>query len=290
MSTIASTKGKGWRKDYPDFRDNTPETNHLSRHQKLRGAKETIQDVLKKAESIRVKKTGKGKAKNKQPVEALLQPAVDLRKWCSPVEDQGMLGSCTAHAGVAMYEYFERRAYGRHIDASRLFLYKATRNLLNWKGDDGAYLRSTMAALALFGLVPEKYFPYIEADYNVEPSAFHYSFAQNYQALLYYRVDRAGISKKDLLLDIKSNLNKGFPLIFGFTCFSSMDHQSVEKSGCIPIPDKHDDVDGGHAVMAVGYDDSLVIVNPNNNKIKTKGAILIRNSWGIRWGDRKSVV
>ena len=54
-----------------------------------------------------------------------------------------------------MVEYFERKAFGRHIDASRLFLYKVTRNLLRLTGDTGAYQRSTMGAMRLFG-VPQR--------------------------------------------------------------------------------------------------------------------------------------
>jgi C1A family cysteine protease len=68
--------------------------------------------------------------------------SVDLRAWCSPIEDQGNLGSCTANAGVGLLEYYERRAFGKHLDGSRLFLYKASRNLLGWTGDTGAYLRT----------------------------------------------------------------------------------------------------------------------------------------------------
>jgi C1A family cysteine protease len=57
-------------------------------------------------------------------VKTSLPSKQDLRKCCSPIEDQGQLGSCTANAGVGLVEYFERRAYGKHIDASRLVLYK----------------------------------------------------------------------------------------------------------------------------------------------------------------------
>lgn len=34
-----------------------------------------------------------------------LPASVDLREGCSPIEDQGGLGSCTAHAGVGIIEY-----------------------------------------------------------------------------------------------------------------------------------------------------------------------------------------
>jgi C1A family cysteine protease len=37
-------------------------------------------------------------------------------------------------------------------------------------------------------------------------------------------------------------------------------------------------------VMAVGYDDNLKIKNVNAKGIETKGALLIRNSWGTEWG------
>ena len=120
MAEQVEAHGLGWLPDYPDFRDYTAEHK-------------TVQPLLKQ---IKV-----GKA-----VKASLPASVDLRAWCPPIEDQGSLGSCTANAGVGMMEYFERRAFGKHIDASRLFLYKVTRNLLHWTGDTGAFLRSTMGA------------------------------------------------------------------------------------------------------------------------------------------------
>ena len=273
--SIAATKGTGWMKDYPDFRDNTPTTSILTPKQELRGVTEPVNEILRKLNPASQKKTAALK-------KAAVSSKVDLSAWCSPVEDQGSIGSCTAHAGVGLYEYFERRAFGRHIDASRLFLYKATRNLLRWTGDDGAYLRTTMAAMALFGLVPEKYWPYNESRFNEEPNAFLYSYAQNYQALIYYRLDAAGVVKQPLLDKIKDHLRNGLPLIFGFTCFTSLDQAD---DGKIPFPDKTEEVEGGHAVMAVGFDDAKKITNPNNNVTET-GAIKIRNSWGRAWGEQ----
>lgn len=273
MATIASLKGKGWRKDFPDFRDNTPSSTTLSAKQVARGAKRPVAEVLKGLID-----DGPRRSRN-----STLSTKEDLRQWCSPIEDQGQLGSCTAHAGVGLYEYFERRAFGKYIDGSRLFLYKVTRNLLKWEGDDGAYLRTTMGAMAMFGIVPEKYWPYQEHRFNEEPSAFLYSYAQNFQALLYYRLDVQGVSKDRLLERIKQHLRMGLPLIFGFTCYTSLD---TGDHGNIPFPDRNEEVEGGHAVMAVGFDDRKEITNCNNPKIKTKGAILIRNSWGTEWGDK----
>lgn len=265
-------KGKGWLKDYPDFRDQTPFSSELTAKQVERGITQPVKKILAQLTSAQ---TGKKKT------TASLPRKVDLRAWCSPIEDQGQIGSCTAHASIGLYEYFERRAFGKHIDGSRLFQYKATRNLLQQTGDDGAYLRTAMASLALFGVVPEKYWPYDESKVNEEPTAFLYSYAQNFQAIAYYRLDAVGVNKPHLLDAIKDHLHKGLPSIFGFTCYTSLDHA---EEGKIPFPDKKEDYTGGHAIMAVGFDDTMKISNPLNRELVTTGAILIRNSWGTGWG------
>jgi C1A family cysteine protease len=209
--------------------------------------------------------------------------SVDLRQWCSPIENQLSLGSCTAHAGVGIVEYYEKRAFGKYIDASRLFLYKATRNLLHWTGDTGAFLRSTMGALVLFGVPPEEYWPYKIPDFDKEPTAFCYAFAQNYQTIKYYRHDPPGTSADVLLNRIKTYLSAGHPSMFGFTVYSSIDQ--ADKTGKIPYPCKGERIEGGHAVAAVGYDDKIKITNARPCGIETTGALLIRNSWGTGWGD-----
>lgn len=272
MNKNFSYKGKGWLKDLPDFRDQTPDTKSVTDKQLAMGVKKPVQQILQKVEAS-------GTAKKKAAMKA--ESRVDLRKWCSPIEDQGQLGSCTAHASIGLYEYFERRAFGKHIDGSRLFQYKATRNLLKKTGDDGAYLRTAMASLALFGVVPEKYWPYDESKFNDEPSAFLYSYAQNYQAISYYRLDCPGVTKRELLEAIKDHLRKGFALVFGFSCYTSL---YQDHGGKIPFPDKKEDAEGGHAVMAVGFDDAMKIKNLSNDTTTT-GAILIRNSWGTDWGE-----
>lgn len=244
--------GMGWERDLPDFRDYEPDSPE-------------IKEILAKSKPL---KSAARTAPSK----------IDLRRWCSPIEDQGDIGSCTAQAGVALFEYFQRRAYGKHLDGSRLFLYKATRNLLGWTGDTGAYLRSTMKAMALFGVPPESYWPYKTSDYELEPTAFCYAFAGSYRALKYYRLDPSGTPPAKRLDAVKTHLAAELPSMFGFTVYSSIPGIG-DDTGDIPFPKPGDTVEGGHAVVAVGYDD--------NRKIGShKGALLIRNSWGKEWGDR----
>ncbi|MEI7525712.1 MAG: C1 family peptidase [Mariniphaga sp.] len=249
--------GLGWLPDYPDFRDYTAE---------------------KGAVKAMLSKIGTDK-----PLKGILPVSMDLKEWCSPIENQGSLGSCTANAGVGMVEYFERRAFGKHIDGSRLFLYKATRNMLHWTGDTGAFLRSTMGALVLFGVPPEEYWPYVVADYDKEPSAFCYAYAQNYQTISYYRLDPPGTTPTNLLNQIKTNLSAGLPSMFGFTVYSS--YAQAASTGKIPYPTAGEKIVGGHAIVTVGYDDTMKIKNTNTGGIETTGALLIRNSWGTEWGD-----
>jgi C1A family cysteine protease len=251
------SKSKGWIPDLPDFRDYEP-------------TDDKIKPLLKKAGIA-------GEKKAKLPTKT------DLREWCPPVENQGDIGSCTAHAAVGLVEYFMRKCCGEHIDGSRLFVYKTSRNMLGWTGDDGAYLRTAIGSLVLFGFPPEEYWPYDESQFNAEPTPFCYAFAHNYKALKYYRLDGPGVTKAALLARIKTQLVAEIPSIFGFTTFTSMDSDENED-GHIPFPDRREKSDGGHAVMAVGYNDNIEIVNPLNKRIKTKGALLIRNSWGTEWG------
>jgi len=272
MAETFFNHGMGWRPDLPDFRDYDDTTESVP--SRLKATKEVL--------SIKAMTEEIGLAPSK--ISSIKLPeSRDLRRDCSPIENQLSIGSCTAHAGIGLVEYYEKKAFNKHIDASRLFLYKTTRNLMHWTGDTGAYLRSTMAAMALFGVPPEEYWEYNIEDYDVEPSAFCYAFGQNYQALQYYRLDQPRTSRETLLKKIKARLAYGMPLMFGFTVFNSIGqaHQTAE----IPFPCPGDRTAGGHAMMAVGYNDKRVIKNSNCHTAKTKGALLIRNSWGTQWGD-----
>lgn len=259
----------GWIPDFPDFRDYTAESPEVK---SIICAPDRCSAFLKFDPS--------------QPTQATLPTATDLRPWCSPIENQGQLGSCTANAGVGLVEYYERKTHGNHIDASRLFLYKATRNLMKQKGDTGATIRKTIMAMVLFGVPPEEFWPYTDKApaFDVEPSAFCYSFAENYKTIKYYRHDPQGATTETVLDHLKTYLAAGHPAEFGFSVYD-LSIQQAAGDGKIPFPSAKENVVGGHAIMAVGYDDNVEIKNNIDGHV-SKGALMIRNSWGTGWGEK----
>ena len=250
-------KGFGRKRDLNDIRDYTPET-------------ESVDKILKTAQ--------KYKLNPKSTVTGGMPTSVDNRKWCSPVENQGNIGSCTAHAGTSLYEYMERKASGsaagKFIGASRLFLYKTTRFLMGQEGmgDSGAYIRTTFGAIRMFGVPPEEYWPYTDKDpeFDLEPPTLVTSMAQNWQSVKQFRLDYSEDTEQNIKR-MKEYLAKGYAMQIGFTVYSS--YKQADKTGIIPYPSKNESVEGGHSVLIVGYDDE-------------KEAFLIQNSWGESWGDK----
>lgn len=251
--------GTGWLPPLPDTRDYT----------------EKHPEVAKMASRLGIKD---------KPTQ--LPDKADLRQWCSPVENQGRLGSCTANAAAGVIEYYERRGFNKHIDVSRLFIYKTTRELMKVTGDTGGYLRDTMAAMVLCGAPPERYWPYTDSkpQFDQEPPAFVYSLADNYETVQYFCHDPQAnaVSRQEVLASVKKYLAAGVPAMFGFFGFPSFDQSDVP--GGIPFPGAGEQAVWGHAVVAVGYDDGIKIRNTRYD-VETTGALLIRNSWGQDWGD-----
>lgn len=197
---------------------------------------------------------------------------LDWREFCSPIEHQGSIGSCTAQAVAGLVEFQERVQFGRHMDVSRLFLYKVARHLDGFKGDSGAHIRTAMKGLAIFGAPPERYWPYNPERFDRNPGGFVYCYGQNLQAITYWRLDIGGRPRDDVLRLAKTLLASKKAIAFGFRVYSY-----GNDAGEFPVPDPGARPQGGHAVLAVGYDDARRIG-------ESIGALLIRNSWGKSWG------
>lgn len=244
---------RGWIKDKPSDKDYT------LRHPKV------YQNAVKL-----------GMFKTSLPVQ------VDLRSGCITVMDQGNIGSCTANSAAALYGYMCKKAFGDYHQASRLFIYKATRLMSGLSGDTGAELRSTMGAMAYFGCPPEKFWAYSDdtVQFDRMPACWVWSLAQNFQASTYVKLD--GANGTETLQNMKASLAAGFPYIFGFNVYGS--YGQASNNGLIPYPARGENCIGGHAIMACGYNDSIVIHN-NMDGSETTGALIFQNSWG-QWGQQ----
>ena len=193
-----------------------------------------------------------------------LPSKVDLRAGCSPVEDQGALGSCTANALVGNLEFLEKKAGHTVTDLSRLFIYYNERAMEGTINEDaGAAIRDGIKSLVKLGVCNEENWQYIITKFQQKPSATCYKQAADHQVNSYHRI----LS----LQEMQQCLAEGYPFVFGFTVYTAFESDSVAKSGRLNLPKPGEKVLGGHAVCAVGYDDS------------TK-RVLVRNSWGADWG------
>jgi len=191
---------------------------------------------------------------------------VDLRNYCSPIENQGNLGSCTGQAIAGAIELLNKRS-GKPTDVSRLFIYYYERLLLGTVNyDSGAYIRDGIKATNHYGASLESHWPYNIKKFKQEPIDEAKSDALNRKVTRYERViDFNGC------IDALTN---GYPVIMGFNVYTSFMSASVAKTGNMPYPNtKREKLLGGHAVLLVGYN-------------KTKKVFIVRNSWGDNWGDK----
>jgi C1A family cysteine protease len=195
-----------------------------------------------------------------------LPPSVDLRSLCPPVYDQGQLGSCTANAIAGLHEFMQMKQNQKQpFTPSRLMIYYDERVMEGTVSQDaGAEIRDGIKSVAKQGVCPELEWPYSDdgIQFKKQPLKKCYTDALKHQALSYQRV--IGLTQ------MKTCLANGFPFTFGFLVYESFESQEVADTGVMPLPKHGEQMLGGHAIMAVGYDDA-------------SQRLLIRNSWGTEW-------
>jgi len=191
--------------------------------------------------------------------------SVDLRANCPAVYDQGDLGSCTANAIGAALEFDQIKQKISYSVPSRLFIYYNERALEGTiDSDSGAQIRDGIKSVASQGACPETMWPYVETAFANRPAAQCYKYAKLHPAVSYARVAQDAAQMKAVLAS-------GFPIVLGITVYESFESENVAKTGIVPMPAQSEATLGGHAVMAVGYDDA-------------QQRFLVRNSWGTDWG------
>lgn len=194
---------------------------------------------------------------------AALPPSVDLRPQLPPVYDQDGIGSCSSNASALMFRFNARKQKLADFDPSRLFVYYAARARQGWQTiDSGSVIADNISVLADPGAPPESDWPYVPSKFAERPPDSAYAGAKGHEATIYMRVD----GNIDAM---RGCLAASFPFVFGTSIYSSFEDAKTWQTG--DVPDPSGELIGGHAMLAVGYDDST-------------GRFKIRNSWGTNWG------
>ena len=201
-----------------------------------------------------------------QLTNAAQSNVVDLRQYCSTIEDQGNLGSCTGQAIAGAIELLHKRQ-NRTLDISRLFIYYYERVLIGTVNyDSGAYIRDGIKVCYKYGAPTENLWPYNIRKFRTVPQKTALIDAAKRKVTSYQRA-----ADFNQVIDA---ITSGYPVTIGFSVYSSFDSPTVARTGIMPYPNVNKEkLLGGHAVLLVGY-------NKNNN------TFIARNSWGTRWGDQ----
>jgi C1A family cysteine protease len=197
-----------------------------------------------------------------------LSPHVDLTPDFQGVEpyNQGDLKACAPNAIAAAFQFDQLKQQQPSWIPSRLFIYYNAR-VLNGTvpSDSGVQMRECMKVLISLGVPDETLWPYDQSVFATEPSQSAFEEAKENEVTSYFRLDNSDIGQ------LKTCLDAGFPFAFGIMLYSS--YLSTGADGVIPMPGFGETPMGGHALLAVGFDDG-------------NGTFKVRNSFGVGWGNQ----
>jgi len=261
--------------EYPNLRQQAEESKIQKLQELYQKEVEKNAQLSKKLANIQTAKYGwlpdsryEGGILYETPSEILRNRplSIDLRPYCPPVYDQGRAGSGAANAIAAALE-FDSIKWDKNnaFKPSTLFLYynaRAKRGTAN--SDSGMQIADGIKSLSEFGACPEALWPNDFTKVTVKPPQECYQTAQKYKAIQYQRIPQN-------LNQLRGCLATGSPFVFGFTVYPSFESIQVAQTGHVPMPAPSEKLIGGHAGVAVGYEDS-------------QQWFIVRNSWGDKWG------
>lgn len=198
---------------------------------------------------------------------ARLPTRVDLRADMPPIEDQGEVQSCAANAIGAAMDYLMKKRGNNGLKLSRLFIYFNGRAIVGMEGRDGGMpTGSALASLMAVGACEDKFWPFTQDRVLMRPDDNSYRNSLTFTDIQYAQV-RPGEPARQALAN-------GWPVVFRYFGPKAMLDAAAPTGRMAAWGNRAPAQQGfGHTMLAVGYDDDA----------KT---ILVRNSWGERYGDR----
>ena len=190
---------------------------------------------------------------------------IDLRPVLSAVRNQGSINCCFSFAGAGLLEALMKKKTHVKYTISPSYNYYTTRMYEGtYPKNVGAYIKSYIKALYANGFVWERNMPFKQKS-SYKPRKGVNNVAQFAKDFFLTRTTYQKVSSSLYL----NCLQKKQPILLGMIINNSW--FSVDKSGVINDTSVNQ---GGHAVLFVG-----------RKTINGKKYGIIRNSWGINFGD-----
>lgn len=212
-----------------------------------------------------------------------LPAKIDLRAGFSPIYNQQNTNACVGFSTVhGLGEYLMRKK-GITTSFSPRFLWNMGRKVEKTLDKNvGMYFNDAIKVIDNYGMLPEEDMPFNEKLFTYNPNPSKEDIEQQnkdvaevptstmIQKAKKFKVSQGWVNINSVHA-MKKALSSGYPVVFGVLIFDSF--YKTKSDGLIAIPKDDEKNHGGHAIVAVGYDNA-------------KRHLIIRNSWGTQWGDK----
>lgn len=201
---------------------------------------------------------------------------VSYRSYCPPIQSQGELSTCVGWATYSLLSTQQNILMGetdvykktiRVMDPH--FVYAFIRNFNDLWCQEGVYMVDAMETILKYGSKPLLTPPWLTCNSTTEFNKFALAIASIYSVNNYYNLK----DTSDLINTLKYVLNDKKPIAVGLNVTKSFSTGTGVKYGKWS-PNSYEQIEGGHAMCIVGYDDS-----------KYGGSFELMNSYGTDFGD-----
>ena len=201
-----------------------------------------------------------------------LPSSYDITIPSLPIGDQGSQGSCAGWATGYYYKtYQEAKQHGWDVSkADRRFSPSWLYNQACGGSDNGTTFPDIFNIMKQKGIVDIQEFPYNSGDFRKTPTAQQVEAGKPYRIANYAAIWTS--PRGNDMREIKAHIAAGDPVALAVPVYENFYNP---QGGFVDVPPQGKSCLGGHALLAVGYDDAAG---------GGRGGIKIVNSWGSGWG------